>query len=123
MEITLFIPHAIIFLYDLANKNVQIPKYVDDVLVSSNEGCVSVGTQADVDGEVTLKLVDRLPENHKNTYKKVFDGCINTPGKRLAISTSEEEGILEIEVQDRKAQVSIWVDDVSYPGVVLVEAE
>ena len=122
MEITLSVPNAIIFLYDLANEDIQVPEYIDNVLTAANETCVSVGTQADVDGEVTLRLSNQLAEADKDSYKKAFDGSIDTPGKKLAISTSEDDGILEIHVKDKKTQVSVWVDDLDYPSVVLVEA-
>lgn len=122
MDISLFVPNAIIFLYDLANKNVQVPEYVDTTLTAANEGCISVGTQAEVDGEVTIRLSSQIDKSDKGSCKKIFNGSIDTPGQKLAISTSEDEGILEIDVNNKKTQVSIWADDLDYPSIILIEA-
>ncbi len=122
MESTLFVPNAIIFLYDVTNNDVQIPEYIDDVLISFNETCISVGTQADVDGEVALKLSSQITMTDKSLYNKVFNGSIKTPGKTLSISTSEEEGFISIDVVGQQTKVSIWTDDLNYPSIVLVEA-
>ena len=122
MEITLLVPNAIIFLYDLANKSVQVPEYIDNVLTSTNESCISVGTQSDMDGKVTIRLSNQIDESDKISCKKIFEGSIGTPGQKLAVSTSEEEGILEIGVKNKKTPISIWADDLNHPSIILVEA-
>jgi hypothetical protein len=123
VEITLSVPNAIIFLYDLASKNIQVPEYIDNVLVAANEACISVDTQADVDGEVTIKLSNNIDKSDKELCEKVFEGVIDTPGKKLAVSTSEDDRVLEVDVKTNKSQVSVWVDNLDFPGIVLVEAE
>lgn len=123
MEITLSISNAIIFLYDLASEDIQIPEYIDDVLVSANEKCVSIGTQTDVDGDVTIRLSNQIDASDKKSCKQVFDGFVSTPGKKLAISTSEDEAILQTDVKEEKTQVFVWVDDSGFPSMVLVEAQ
>ena len=122
MEAALFFPNAIFFVFDLANKKVQVPEYINGVLTAANESCVSIGTQAEVDGEVTVKLSDKFSESEKDSCEVVFNGFIVTPGKKIAIVTSELDKVLEMDVRDRKTHVKIWVDDLNYPSVVLVEA-
>lgn len=122
MEATLFIPNAIVFVFDLANKNVQVPEYIDGVLTASNKSCVSVGTQSEVDGEVTVKLSGRLSDSERDLYEVAFHGAIETPSKKIAVVTSGLDKILEMDVQSEKTEVVISVDDLSHPGVVLVEA-
>ncbi|MEJ2682413.1 MAG: hypothetical protein P8144_13345 [Gammaproteobacteria bacterium] len=122
-EVTLLVPNAIIFLYDLTSENIQVPEYIDNVLVAANESCISVGTQADVDGEVTLRLSNRIDDSDKEPCEKVFDGFVNTPGKKLVISTSEDDAILQVDVKGEKTQVFVWVDDTDFPSLVLVEAQ
>ncbi|AOT07694.1 hypothetical protein [Pseudoalteromonas luteoviolacea] len=123
MEITLPVPNAIVFLYDSANQDIQIPEYIDNVLVAANEKCVSIGTQLDVDGDVTIKLSNQRDDLDKNSCERVFDGVICTPGKKLAVSTSEDEAILQVDVKGDKAKVSVWVDDSSFPSLVLIEVQ
>lgn len=54
--------NAILFLFDPTDKNVVVPAYVDGELIASTKTCISVGTQAPVDGdaEVSLSVSDAL---------------------------------------------------------------
>lgn len=123
MEATLSIPNAIIFLYDLASKDIKIPEYIDNVLVTANQKCISIGTQADVDGDVTIRLSSQINDADKKSCEQVFGGLISTPGKKLAVSISEDEAILQVNVKGRKTQVFVWVDDSDFPSLVLIEAQ
>jgi hypothetical protein len=53
---------------------------------------------------------------------EVFDGSIETPGKRLALVTSQNERVLEIDVTGPVTRVTISVDDPRAPGLVHVVA-
>ena len=123
MEVTLSVPNAIIFLYDSANKNIQVPEYIDNVLVAANEMCISIGTQACVDGDVTIRLFNQIYDSDKQSCEQVFDGYISTPGKKLVVSTSEENAILQIDVEGENTQVSVWVNDSDFPSLLLIEAQ
>jgi len=111
-------PNAILFVFDPTNKDVAIPAYVDGKLTAATETCVSVGTQADVDGdtEITLDLGDEVPDG----LRQVFFGMILTPGGRVGIITSQFQRVLELEVPVGTLDVSIWVDDLCNPGRVAV---
>lgn len=121
MDATLLIPNAIVFVFDLENKSVQVPAYTDGVLTAWNNSCVSVGTQSEVDGEVTVKLSGKLSGSERDLYEVAFSGVIETPSKKIAVVTSELEKILEMDVRTEKTEVIISVDDLSFPSVVLVE--
>lgn len=123
MEATLSVPNAIIFLYDLASKDIQIPEYIDNVLVAANQKCISIGTQADVDGDVTIRLSSQINDSDKKSCEQVFGGLISTPGKKLAVSISEDDAILQVNVKGGKTQVFVWVDDSDFPSLVLIEAQ
>jgi hypothetical protein len=123
MEVTLSVPNAIIFLYDLTSENILIPEYIDNVLVTANEKCITIGTQACVDGDVTIRLSGHVSELEKQSCEQVFAGNISTPGKKLAVSTSEDDAILQIDVKGEKTQVFAWVDDSDFPSLVLIEAQ
>ena len=123
MEVTLSVPNAIIFLYDLASKDIQIPEYIDNALTAANEKCISIGTQADVDGDVTIKLSSQIDDSDKEHCEQVFDGFVRTPGKKLAVSTSEDDAVLQVDVKEEKIQVFVWVDDSDFPSLVLIEAK
>jgi hypothetical protein len=116
-------PHAILFIFDPSNKNVEIPEYVDGELTAENHGCISVGTQPDVDGETTVTLGRHSEGVDLTGLSRVFEGRIETPGRKLAIVTSESQSILERDLGSTEAEVSIWVDDAKNPGRVTVMIE
>lgn len=123
MRTTLYVPHAIVFVYDLSGNGIDVPEYVDDDLIASNETCISIGTKSDVDGEVTVDLIKKADHVLEKNYTKVFKGFINTLGKKVAVSTSEIEGILATNVDTIKTEVSIWVNDSELPSMIFIEVE
>ena len=120
MQKTLPIPNAIIFIYDRDNQNVIIPEYSPESLIAQNAGCVSVATQADVDGEVTLNLKDNFSDNELVGHQKIHSGYLETPHKKIGISTSENEAVLECLITTNRTLITIWVDDTKYPSSILV---
>jgi hypothetical protein len=111
-------PNAILFVFDPTNTDVAVPPYVDGQLTAATATCVSVGTQADVDGdtEVSLHAASAIPAD----LQRAFVGAIATPGRRLAVVTSQLERVLDIEVPDKTAELSIWVDDLRNPAQVAI---
>lgn len=114
-------PNAILFVCDPTNGNVVIPAYVDGELTAATETCVSVGTQADVDGDTEVTL-DRGGETPVG-LQQVFFGTIQIPGGRVGIVTSQFQRVLELEVPAGPLELSIWADDLCNPGRVVVHAK
>jgi hypothetical protein len=111
-------PNAILFVLDPTNEDVIVPPLADVEIATSSASCVSIGTRADVDGDVEISA--SLSNFEPNDLKKVFFGRISTPGKKIAIVTSEFEILLELDVITNRAIVSVWVDDHSNPSVIFV---
>lgn len=111
-------PNAILFVFDPTNKDIVVPPYVDGEITAATETCVSVGTQASVDGEteVSLDLDNATPSD----LHQAFFGSIVTPGGKIAVVTSKFERVLELDVPKGKANVSVWVDDLRNPAQVTV---
>src|SRR5687767_3004225 len=109
-------PHPILFVMDFANKDAEIPAYDPASLVSSNDSCVSVRTIADVDGEVTVLLIQSLPEEDAQSAVEVFTGKVLTPSGSIALVTSENEKLIERAVAGKEAVVRVLVDDEANPG-------
>ncbi|QTD49690.1 hypothetical protein [Sulfidibacter corallicola] len=120
--IALDLPHPIIFLYDADNGQMEIPEYVDGKTIASNRTCVSVGTQASVDGPVTLRLVKKAPKEIVESFIQIFEGVIDSPKKTLSIFTSEGASALEINVRTNHPNIIVWVDNIDVPGSVCIEA-
>jgi hypothetical protein len=84
-------PNAILFVFDPTNKDVVVPPYVDGELTAATANCVSVGTQADVDGdtEVSLettpvipcKFAAGFPQCHCNTRWEGLCGQFALPAR------------------------------------------
>jgi len=110
----LAVPNAILFVLDPSNEAVAIPEY--EGLVSHTDSCVSVGTQADVDGETDVSLGHAAPVD----LQLVFDGSIQTPGGSIAIWTSEGASLGRIDGLNPTTSVAIWVDDNKWPSRVVV---
>lgn len=119
MKKRLVVPNSILFLFDNRHPSVIIPDYVDDNIIAFNSTCVSLGTQAEVDGEVSIELIPDRYFANISQLKQVFSGIIETPGFGVCISSSEDECILNTKVNKGNTEVSIWVDDLSFPGEVV----
>jgi len=116
-------PHAILFILDPSNKNVEIPEYVDGELTAENHSCISVGTQPDVDGDTSVTLGRRSERVDLTGLSRVFEGSIQTPGRKIAIVTSESQSVLEQNIDSTESEVSIWADDAKNPSRVTVVIE
>jgi hypothetical protein len=114
-------PNAILFVFDPTNKDVVVPAYVDDELTAATDTCVSVGTQADVDGhtEVSLEAALIAPTD----LHQVFLGAIAAPGRKVAVVTSQFQRVLEIDVLADVVEISVWADDLRNPARVAVGVE
>ena len=112
--------NPIVFVLDPSNDSIDVPEYVSGVVAASTGSCISIGIQADVDGETNIKLATEIPEDDRSRMHKGFEGQIATPGKQVAVVTAEFEGVVEQPVTADHSTVEVWVDDPDYPGEVLV---
>jgi hypothetical protein len=111
-------PNAILFVLDPTNKDAAVPQYVAGELVAATATCVSVGTQADVDGDVEVSLAPAAAA--PADLQQVFLGAIATPGRRVAVVTSHFQRVLEVDVPSDAAEVAIWADDLRNPAHVAI---
>lgn len=122
-EITLSVPHAILFVNDPAHEHVVIPEYVPGRITSANVSCVSVNTRADVDGEVTVRLGATLLESMQDPCNTVVEHVIETPRRSVGVFTSENEMVLAMEVRGETTRLTIAVDDSQSPGIVCIAVQ
>lgn len=114
-------PNAILFVFDPTNSDVAIPPYVNGELTAATETCVSVGTQADVDGETEVSLA--MATVAQPELQQVFAGAVATPGGKVAVVTSEFDRVLELDVPKTGVEVFIWTDDLRNPARVVVHVK
>jgi hypothetical protein len=121
-SITFSPAHPIVFICDYDNLDAEIPIHDEASLVCATNTCISVGTQPNVDGDVTITLATREPQSEEEPYTEVFSGVVEVPNGELAIVTSEDEKLLAIDVASTSAAVRVWVDNQVTPRRVWVIA-
>ena len=113
--------HGIVFILDPRNKDVQIPEYIKNELVAATDSCISVVTQAEVDGEVEIILA--FSEAAPSDLIHIARGTLRVPHGTLAVDTADEGILFERDVPKGRATVSIWVDDMTHPTRVFINVE
>lgn len=115
-------PNAILFVFDRGDKSVRIPDYIDGQLVASNDSCVSIGTQAAVDGDVTVTLEAASSPSLLSGLQNVFAGVVHAPSHKLAIVSADGQTVLESDVASDRPRLEIWADDLRNPARIAVVA-
>jgi len=118
--VTLSPPNAILFIFDRSNKNVEVPEYIDGQLVASSGSCMSVGTQAAVDGDVVVSLESTT--GNVTGLRRVFVGVLHAPGRRLEIVTADSLTVLGEDVATDKPHVEVWTDEQRNPSRIAIIA-
>lgn len=99
-----------------------MPDNIEEHITTCNETCITVWTQAHVDGDITVTLSNHITDADKTGLHHVFAGTIACPNKRLDVTTSENENILSLPmIGAESASVNIWVDDLKNPETLLIE--
>lgn len=114
-------PHGIVFVLDPKNKEAVIPDYVADEVASFTDSCVSVATQAPDDGETTVFMGREV--SGTNALHHVARCEIVVPNGLIALTTSDDARLFEMSVPVGRATVSVWVDALESPTVVVVQVE
>jgi hypothetical protein len=79
--ITIVPPNAVVFLFDPENRSVRVPDTMAGQIVASNDSCLAVGTQASVDGDVTILVTTAAAEADISRLHRVFSGRLDRRGK------------------------------------------
>lgn len=113
-SVKLAVPNAILLVLDPSNAAAAIPEY--EALISHTDSCVSVGTQADVDGETEVSLSRVGPAG----LSLAFDGHVLTPSGSIGVETSEGASLGRIDGLTSRTKVAVWVDDNRWPSRVAI---
>lgn len=121
MEAMLSPPNAILFVLDPANTSIVVPEYEPGVLTANSGSCLSIATQAEVDGDVTVRLSDQLSSAEKSGCDEFFEGEIATPGRKVAVVTSHFEEVLVLNVEQTVTRVAVGADHPDSPSLIWIE--
>lgn len=108
--------NSIVFVSD--NLNTRPPLHTDSDLIHFNGESVSVGCYPEIDGdtEFTLGPAKEVVPN----FELAFDGMIETPSRKLMITTVLDEILLETDVADLNTRVRVWLNHPKWPNKVVV---
>ena len=95
-----------------------MPKDIGPGLVWATESCVAVGTLSEIDGLTTIQLASDFLSP---TDQIAFEGAIKTPGRIVAITTSDGEALISIS-SGEETRLTVWVNDSHEPDLILVRA-
>ncbi len=109
------VPHGIVFIYD-PTMIVDVPADTGAAPVLATANCVSVWGQHEDDGPVHLVIAGSLDDNGCSL---IFDGTVATEGKRLAISTSDCEVVVEMKVEGITTALQIYSNDGQFPTKIV----
>jgi hypothetical protein len=97
------------------------PKPIRGSQIFATDSCLSIACYPWIDGETEVTLG---PSSEVNPgTPPVFDGELDTPSRRIAISTVDEKIILSNDVAGTKTRVRAWVNKPSLPDQVVVGFE
>ncbi len=119
IQSTLGVQNAILFVLDPTNSSAHVPPYVIGQTTASTTSCVSFATLPDVDGEVTITLFSKHEQQRDSAVGlEVFDGHVETPGRKLAIVDSQFVRVLECDVPSKDTRIRVVVDDPKMPTAI-----
>jgi hypothetical protein len=86
------------------------------VRIWATESCIIVGSLCFMDGETELTVSDEdVPPG-----RPMFEGVLETPGKVMQVSTSEDKILLRCSVAGDSTRVRVWGDHPSEPERIFV---
>lgn len=74
---------------------------------------------AEVDGETTVELDGMISDP---VGKIAYDGDLDTPGGRVAVSLSNLDEVLSMDVPHAKTRLRVWVNHPVWPDLIQIEA-
>lgn len=96
--------NGLIFIEDATGG--RLPDPFTDEKVQYTSSCISVACLHEVDGEAELVLgaaKDVAPD-----LELAFDGVIETPSRKLALTTVPGEKLLKAKVPDKTTRIRVW---------------
>ena len=125
-KITVAPPHSMFFVSD---PDIEVIPKIDGRTPSiwATTSCLAIGCLMFQDGETELTLLawdeaDRAVATlaADRAFSQVFDGLLETPNKRLAISTSENTVLLWLPVFVSNSRVRVWTNHPTEPERIFV---
>ena len=112
-------PYALVLVMDSTGGD--IPGSMGHALIASTPSCIAIGCRSEQDGAVELTL--SVASEVCLADPPVFSGFLETPSRRVEISTVLGDTILGAISDRQRTLVQVWVDDPREPGRIIVGIE
>jgi hypothetical protein len=93
------------------------PETIAEQLVSAAASCMAIATRSEADGETRVRVLDK-PDAELRAGALVFDGVLDAPTGRLALTSVVGETYAEIPVTRNETRVQVWVNDLQEPDAI-----
>jgi len=110
-------PNSIVFVVDPTHVSV-VPEDTGVALVTATDSCVAIGTREQASGETRIRLETASGDLEGSV---VFQGLLETPGRKVAVETSELDRLVAIDVENASTHIKVWVDDDSEPSSITIQ--
>ena len=109
--------HPVIFIFDHSSEEVEIPDYDESAGVSTTSSCISIGAIADVDGDITISLINEYP---KTPSIEICDQVLATPNNTISVVTADDTKLLETNTNNKEARVRVLVNNRNHPDNITI---
>jgi len=107
-------PNSLLFISDAAGG--ATPEMTRGARLWSTPSCIAIGCLAFMDGETEVSLVNAadMPS------KPVFEATLETPTRRVTVSTVDHKTLLSSAAPGMKTRIRIWTNHPTEPNQVLI---
>jgi hypothetical protein len=99
----------------------EVPEWVRDELILSTPSCIALGCYPEPDGPTTVTLGPLWQVEHDE--KPAFSGYLETPNRAVAVSTVDQQTVMDAKVPNTRTHVRIWVNHPKWPDKVTIGLE
>jgi hypothetical protein len=110
-------PNSLIVVMD--RSVAEVPKSMNNQLISATPTCIAIGTLAAADGKTKIVLTDENTVD-SSVLTRVFEGVLTTPSLKLSVYSTLGAVLLELEVSTAQTHLEIWANDKMEPDDIQI---
>lgn len=94
------------------------PKPIRGAMILATPSCISFRCFPEQDGPTEIVL--GASENVDPGYHPAFEGTLETPSRKIVVSTVDEQTVLQAAVPKKTIHVRIWLSHPQWPEKVII---
>ena len=116
-EVSVQAPNSVIL---VGNPQGELPASMHGALVAASPSVVAIGTLAEGEGSVRVRLAESPDDPAQRPQLAGFDGNVDLADKKFVVRSVLGDAYIERTVGSAKQRVRIWVDDPSEPRDIYI---